>query len=130
MVQKKINEAPRQVDWEEEEKTPQALFPDIYNIINLKIDQHLPIVRLLNFNRDSSTNQHNISIKVDFPGQRMNSDLFIFVNGEKRDMYYQVQKGIYEFKKLKLKGGANEIDVFYRTGSRRSVSVTSVINKI
>ncbi len=114
---------------DELDETPQALFPEVYNVANLKIDTKLPILKFYNLEDSITTKNSSIKISVQVPSKIRRTDLYLFVNKKKIDMFYQVSSGKYEFKNVSLINGENLIELFYRIGNKRSSSIYSVINK-
>ena len=113
----------------EEDRTQQALFPDVFELTDLKINKQLPLPQFLNIDESFTTNKTNINILVEICEYNKNFDLYLFVDGIKKDMYYQVELGKHLFKNIGLKSGKNLIESFYRTGSSKSTSIFSVVNR-
>ncbi len=107
----------------------QQLFPEVYNLSTLKIDKKLPLLKLTNLKDSLKTAEDKISFNVKLNNKINYADLYLFVNGIKRDMYYQIPGGDYKFKYVKLKEGENLVELFYRIGGKRSSSVYSVIKR-
>jgi hypothetical protein len=110
----------------EEESLPN-LFPDIYDPASLNIDKNLPIVRIKNLADTLKTNSPQINIEFQIPNNKRKVDLYLFVNEQKRDMFYQVGSGIGAFKNVSLQNGENIIELFYRLAGKRSSSSYSVV---
>jgi hypothetical protein len=110
----------------EEESLPN-LFPDIYDPASLNIDKNLPIVRIKNLADTLKTNSPQINIEFQIPNNKRKVDLYLFVNEQKRDMFYQVGSGIGAFKNVSLQNGENIIELFYRSAGKRSSSSYSVV---
>ncbi|MBZ0199230.1 MAG: hypothetical protein K8H86_05135, partial [Ignavibacteriaceae bacterium] len=111
-----------------EEELPPDLFPDIYDLSNLLIDPKLPFLQFKKFKDTLEVNAQIISVEVIVPSGIRNIDLFLFRNNRKIDMFYQIGAGVYKFNKVRLNEGENVIETFYRKGSKRSISVYSIIN--
>ncbi len=100
--------------------------PEIYDLSKLTIDSKLKPAKL-NLPDSIKVPDSEIKISVKIPSAIGVCDLFLFVDNEKRDMFYRVKGGTYEFKNVKLIHGKNHIEVFYRIGKKRSASSSSVI---
>jgi hypothetical protein len=107
------------------EEPVQALLPEIYEIQTLRIDTSLPILKFINLEDNVYVDSNRINITVRIPDEIKHSDLFLYVNGKKIDMYYQVPPGLYSFKNVRLDRKENLIELFYRIGNRRSISFYS-----
>jgi hypothetical protein len=66
---------------------------------------------------------------VEVPKNINGADIFLFNNGKKKDMFYQVKTGIYRFKNVFLDYTINNLIFLYRLGNRRSLPVKIVIIK-
>ena len=129
MTQYKLKEPPENLLTEDAAQTPQALFPEIFNISNLTIDKQLPILEFINLNDTDNTAEKQIDVSVELPYPGRNVDLFLFVNRKKRDMFYQVFGRKYTFKDVVIDKGENLIELFYRLGQKRSSSIYCLINR-
>ncbi|MEO8399358.1 MAG: hypothetical protein ABI550_06015 [Ignavibacteriaceae bacterium] len=114
---------------EEENLVPQQLFPDVFIISKLIIDNSFPLIKLINIEDSIVTSENFLDIKISTPKTKQKIDLFLFVNKVKTDMFYQIGKSKYTFKNIQLKNGKNLIEVFYRIGNKKSTSVYSLIIK-
>ncbi|GEM_PF-4887362 len=111
------------------EEQSRNLFPEIFNISSLKTDPSLPIVKFKNFRNEIRTKEKFISLKVKLPALNNRVDLYLFLNKKKHDMFYQIHAGEYEFKNIELKDKENLLEIFYRTGMKKSIPSCSVILK-
>lgn len=136
MAHAKLNN-PAADPFEEKNESPiQALFPDIFKISELILDENLPLIKIIStdktLKRDMNlrvTVKMLKSLKIELPGGIKNADLFLFVNKQKKDMFYQIPPGDYELKEIKLEKGENVIELFYRQSERRSLSSYLVIHR-
>ncbi len=74
--------------------------------------------------------QHNsdrIDIQVRFPSVIHNANLYLYINDQKRDLFFSVNPSNYIFKNVRIEKGINNIEVFYLTGNKKSVSAHSLI---
>jgi len=110
-----------------EEQQPQALFPEIYTISSLRIDTTLPLIKFNNISDSVNTKQKFINASVKIPEGISKADLYLFIDKNKYDSFYQVNSGDYYFKKILLEPGKNLLEFFYRIGTKRSLSVYSII---
>ena len=112
-----------------DEQIPQNLFPEVFDIQSLKVNPALPILKFIKFKDTQRTKKSSIDLEIKLTHQIQKADLFLYVNKSKRDMFYQIDKGIYSFKNIKLKSGENLLEFFYRIGSKKSLPVFSVVYK-
>ncbi len=123
---KQINKAEKLLQ-EIGEKVPQALYPDIYDITNLKLEKNLPALTFLNLKSLQFIKNNSVNVIVNLPKLIKPVDLFLFVNNKKYDMFYHVNKGDFIFRNVKLKLKKNVIESFYRIGNKRSASIHAII---
>jgi hypothetical protein len=128
MTQYKLKEPPEKRIWKEDDRMPPNLFPDVFNLSNLKTDDKLPILKLNPLKDISKISQNKFDISVELPDLKSNIDLYLFINEIKRDMYYRVKSGRYIFRNVRILDGSNEIELFYRFGNRKSSSIHYIIN--
>jgi hypothetical protein len=69
----------------------------------------------------------NINLSAMIPSSVRICDIYLLCNRRKRDMFYRVQGGTYEFKNISLEKGENVLEVFYKLGKRRSESSSSIV---
>ena len=100
--------------------------PEVYDFTKLKVDSRFRPASI-ELPDSISVNNKVISISVNIPEKVDICDLFLLNNKTKRDMYYQVPGGRYNFKNVILSEGKNEVDIFYRIGRKRSPSATCVV---
>lgn len=119
-----------QVIEEEEPQIPQNLFPEIYNASQLTEDKSLEIIRF-NINKDSiETTKDDFTLTFTLPKKVIKADVILLVNKVKKDLFYQIEAGKYEFRNIKLDKGENIVEVFYRIGKRKSTSsIIRIIKK-
>ena len=129
MSQYKLKEPPEKQIWKEDDRMPPNLFPDVFNLSNLKIDNKLPILKLNPLKDIIKSNQNKFDISVELLDLRSNVDLYLFINEIKRDMYYRVKSGKYSFRNVRLLDGSNKIELFYRFENRKSSSIYYEINE-
>lgn len=127
MSQYNLKDPPKRQHWADKFKTPQSLFPEIFNISNLKIDKQLPNPKINNYQTELITDEKQIDISVNVPFTKGNIDLYLFVDNKKKDLFYRIKNGDYIFKNIKLNKGKNIIELFYKIGDRRTSSIYSSI---
>ncbi len=103
--------------------------PEIYDISSLRIDPRLPEIKIkletdTIFSKSSAT-----EVTVELPKKISGADIFLFNNGKKKDMYYQVDAGEYSFHKIFLDDSVNNLIFFYRLGNKRSLPEKLVVIK-
>ena len=113
---------------QEEDSIPQALFPEIYEIKNLKLDKKLPLLKFCNYRSFQIISKKNIDIDIEVPELKKPVDLLLIVNHRKYDMFYKAVGGIYTFKNVEIDSEENIIEVFYRLGNKKSSSVYYLTN--
>ncbi len=110
-----------------EEAIPPEI-PEIYDLSNLTVDSELKPVKL-NLPDSIKVLNSKIGISAKVPSKIVLCDLFLLMNNKKKDMFYQVKGGTYEFKNVRLIRGKNHVEIFYRIGKKRSPSSSSIIIK-
>lgn len=103
--------------------------PDIYEISSLGIDRRLPRLIIKSHKDTLYTDSAKIGISVEVPPKISGADIFLFNNGKKKDMYYQVESGEYRFRNIFLEDTVNNIFFQYRLGNRRSLPAKLVVIK-
>lgn len=128
-----VNKSNNQTENETEridEELPADLFPDVYDLSNLIIEPKFLFLQFKNLKDTLVVDTQVISVEVVVPNGAKNIDLFLFRNKRKVDMFYQIGQGVYKFNNVRLNVGENVLETFYRNGSKRSISVYSIINFI
>jgi hypothetical protein len=103
--------------------------PDIYELSSLGIDSRLPKLNIKTTKDTIYTDSVKIQLSINVPRRISGADIFLFNNGKKTDMYYQVESGEYLFRNIFLEEKVNNIVLFYRLGNRRSLPVKLVVIK-
>jgi hypothetical protein len=103
--------------------------PDIYELGSLGIDSRLPKLNIKTTKDTIYTDSTKIQLSVNVPRRISGADIFLFNNGKKTDMYYQVESGDYLFRNIFLEEKVNNIVFFYRLGNRRSLPAKLVVIK-
>lgn len=129
MSQYEVKEPPEELIPEDEAANPQALFPDVFAINDLKTDKQFPLLKFVNLQNHLTTQKKSIGISVEVPKLNKYVDLYLFINDKKRDMFYKITDGIYTFKEVELVKGENLIELFYRIGRKKSSSIYCIINR-
>lgn len=114
----------------EEEPLPQNLFPELFDYSELTEDKSLDIIRF-EINKDSiETVNKEFTLTFTLPQKVKKADVVLLVNRVKKDIFYQIEPGKYEFRRIFLAEGENNLEVFYRIGKRKSTSsIIKVIKK-
>lgn len=114
----------------EEEPLPQNLFPEIYDYSELSEDKSLDIIRFEIKTDSIETFNNEFTLTFNLPKKVKKVDVILLVNQIKKDIFYQIEPGKYEFRRIKLNEGINLMEVFYRIGKRKSTSsIIKVIKK-
>jgi hypothetical protein len=95
----------------------QPLFLDSINLMELPVNSSLPEVEILKTSYKKLVK--NLELKVRIPDTHRLVNIYLRVNGEKKDMFYQVQPGSYTFS-LSLPAGNNTLELFYTSNSSKS----------
>ena len=74
--------------------------PDIYELGSLGIDSRLPKLNIKTTKDTIYTDSTKIQLSVNVPRRISGADIFLFNNGKKTDMYYQVESGDYLFRNI------------------------------
>ncbi len=103
--------------------TNRNLFPEIYNISDLPVDHSLPLPKIINFEDQIILKQNKLDIHISLPFVESQIDLFLFLNKNRFDMFYQISEGNYSFNSIYLSEGKNLFEIFYKYFNKRSTSV-------
>lgn len=103
--------------------------PDVLDLPKLIIDFKLKPAKL-NLPDSVYWKNSEINIRTIIPSSVRNCDIYLLVNSKKKDMFYRVDGGTYEFKNVGLEKGKNMLEVFYRIGKRRSESTSSIVIRV
>lgn len=103
--------------------------PDIYEITSLGVDSRLPKLVIKSPKDTLYTDSSRIGVVVEVPRKISGADIFLFNNGKKKDMYYQVESGEYRFRNIFLEDTVNNLMFQYRLGKRRSLPAKLVVIK-
>ena len=109
------------------EKPPDI--PDVLDLPKLIIDFKLKPAKL-NLPDSVYWKNSEINIWTIIPSSIRNCDIYLLINSKKKDMFYRVDGGTYEFKNVGLEKGKNMLEVFYRIGKRRSKSTLSIVIRV
>ena len=97
------------------------IFPKIYDIENLPVDKNLEPVEVISpiINKVSSVKKFQISFNLQVTN--LTTDVFLYLNGRKLDMYYSIPSGRYSLKFFPKKG-KNVVEIFYLVNDCKSPS--------
>lgn len=88
-----------------------AMFPKLYEIEKLPINNKLKPLRIISLQKRSAKGSLSVKFKVEPIYNSVN--VYFYVNGHKKDMYYSVPAGIYKFNARNLKNVKNVLELFY-----------------
>jgi hypothetical protein len=100
------------------------MFPKIYEIENLPVDKNLVPVELTLTLADKISSLKKVKISFELKIKYSTADVFLYLNGQKIDMYYSIPSGSYTFNFYPKKGN-NIIEIFYLVDDCKSPSVFS-----
>lgn len=127
MQESAVQEPPEGKVGESEKQDYQT--PDIYEVSSLRVDSRLPDLKIKSAKDTIFTDSSKVEITVEVPKKISGADIFLFNNGKKKDMYYQVKTGDYRFRNISLDDSVNNLIFLYRLGSRRSLPAKLVVIK-
>lgn len=127
MRESAVNKGPEVQIGESEKQDYQT--PDIYEISSLGVDSRLPRLIIKSHKDTIYTDSARIEVSVEVPRKISGADIFLFNNGKKKDMYYQVEPGEYHFRNIFLGDTVNNLYFQYRLGNRRSLPAKLVVIK-
>ncbi|PJA99808.1 MAG: hypothetical protein CO128_02205 [Ignavibacteriales bacterium CG_4_9_14_3_um_filter_30_11] len=99
------------------------------NVYSFSINDNLSLISLPDYDSTFTTSNEKIDINVNLDTNIRYADIYIFINKQKIDLYYNVNGGVYAFRGIRLFAGINNIEVFYVIGNSRSQSSSILINK-
>jgi hypothetical protein len=105
------------------------MFPDIDDARNLKTDLKLPPLKFLNFPDTLDIAENAFSFEIELISKIKSADIYMYINGKKKDMYFHCGPGKYNFADVKFQEGESKVEFFYKSGNKRSQSVYCVVNK-
>jgi hypothetical protein len=103
------------------------LFFDSLNVMELPVNPFLPGPEILKLKFNKRTNRCSAKVVVPDTKQHL-INIYYKINGEKKDMYYQVGPGTYTFSSV-LEQEYNLLEIFYTYGNSRSASVSAIYEK-
>jgi hypothetical protein len=99
-----------------------VIFPRIYDNQDLRIDKKLKPIKIISNKGKAFSSNGNTKISFELLSPNSTADVFLYINGNKSDMYYSVPSGKYSFN-LYLETGKNIIEVYYVVNGYKSPSV-------
>jgi len=100
--------------------------PELYDFTTLEVESKFrPIT--INLPDTLKIKERTLDLPIIVPGKNLLCDVLLLINKIKKDMFYQISEGSYEFKNVPLNNGLNEVEIFYRIGGKKSVSSICVI---
>ncbi len=95
----------------------------------LKVDSRLPELAIISTKDTIFTDSSKVEVTIKVPPKISGADIFLYNNGKKKDMFYQVSSGEYSFRNVFLDDSVNNLVFLYRLGSRRSLPANLVVIK-
>lgn len=108
------------------QKVKKNLFPSVCEIDNVPIDKSLKPIKIISTSPNNLL-LNNQSISFELACENSNANVYLFLNGKKRDMYYSIPKGKYTFKNVLLNQDKNSIEIFYVIEGSKSPSTFLVV---
>jgi hypothetical protein len=103
-----------------------TIFPRIYNNDHLVTDKNLKSIKLISPKTKTALNKAKVQIPFELLRSSTAADVFLYLNGQKTDMYYSIPSGKYTFN-LYLKTGKSIVEIFYIINGCKSTSVFNTI---
>lgn len=107
-----------------EEENQKPFFFDSFNVTRLCENSRLPGINLLKKSYDKKSEIYSLKFKV--PQGKGLINIYLFVNGIKKDMFYQVNPGNHSFSFFTA-DTENLIEIFYTRGNYRSPRTTFIL---
>ena len=104
------------------------MFPQICDEETLLVDTHLKGLKLLTSVPKTVSTKKKVRIIFELSIQTSTANVFLFINGQKTDMFYSITPGKYSFC-LYLNQGKNTIEIFYVLNSFKSPSIFRTLFK-
>ena len=115
---------PRQKKKISEEENQKPFFFNSFNVPELPLNKRLPVTEILKKENKKS------SFFIRFSVKNVNGllNIFLYVNGLKKDMLYQVKPGIHSFSFIPDQK-ENLVELFYTAGNSRSISTSFILQQ-
>ena len=97
-------------------------FPKIYDSDHFRNEKCLKPIKLISHRIETISSKIKIQIPFELLIKDSTADVFLFLNGEKSDMYYSIPSGSYAFN-IYLKKGKNVVEIYYLADGYKSPSV-------
>ena len=104
-----------------------TIFPRFYNNNHLITDKNLKSIKFISKTKTAS-NKAKIQIPFELLTRTSATDVLLYLNGQKTDMYYSIPSGKYTFN-IYLKNGKNIIEIYYVVNGCKSTSIFNTIIK-
>jgi hypothetical protein len=99
-----------------------TFFPHIYENDDLLEDKNLNPLKLISPKTKLASNKSKVQIDFKLLTRSFEVDVFLYLNGQKTDMYYSIPSGRYSFTVF-LERGTNNVKIYYVVNERKSPSV-------
>ena len=103
-----------------------TIFPRFYNNDHLITDKNLKSIKLISPETKTTSNKAKVHIQFELLKSSTAADVFLYLNGQKTDMYYSIPSGKYAFN-IYLKTGKNIVEIFYIINEYKSTSIFNTI---
>lgn len=103
------------------EEDQKAVFFDSLHSINLPVNRFFEPLRITRISQNKKKRQ--ISLNFRLPGEPRWYNVYLLLNGSKKDMHYQLSPGRYKF--VFTPSGENDVaELYYTTGAQRSEMIS------
>ena len=101
-------------------------FPNLYSVDYLRMNNKLNSLKLKSINKVEGSTLVKVQINFEIMPIIHPVDVYLYLNNRKKDMFYLVPSGKYNFK-LKLVKGTHTIKLFYVEKGYKSPSINKSI---
>lgn len=101
-------------------------FPRIHEIEKLQVNSKLKPIKIISLKKNHSPKK--LFIKFILQISNSSADVYLFLNGNKSDMFYSISSGEYSFNNIELITGKNLIEMYYVHNGLKSKSTFLTLN--
>ncbi len=108
------------------QKLKNTIFPRIVDHEKLFCDKYLKPIRLISTKNVFAHSREEIKIHFELNIYGSLGDVYLYLNGNKSDMFYSISSGKYHFN-VHLENKKNDIEMYYILNGCKSLSVYKTI---